>query len=72
MKKIVFSLICLLSVCSAFAATDIDEVPNVHVADSTKFVSNPDGILSPVCVDSLNLMLRLRISLTIMSRLTLP
>lgn len=58
MKKIVFSLICLLSVCSAFASTDIGEVPNVHVADSTKFVSNPDGILSPVCVDSLNLMLQ--------------
>ncbi len=39
------------------APVDIDGVPNVHVADSTQFVSNPDGILSAACVDSLNAMI---------------
>ncbi len=36
------------------AATDIDEVENVHIKDRTQYVSNPDGILSAACVDSLN------------------
>lgn len=32
----------------AFSATyTVDNVPNVHVLDRTKYVSNPDGILSP-------------------------
>lgn len=31
-------------------AYTVEEVPNVHVADRTKYVSNPDGILSPQAV----------------------
>ncbi|MCM1349375.1 MAG: TPM domain-containing protein [Firmicutes bacterium] len=38
-------------------ALEINEVPNVHLADSTQFVSNPRGILSQPCVDSLNVIL---------------
>ena len=33
------------------------EVPNVHKADRTQFVSNPDGILSPQAVAQLNSMM---------------
>lgn len=39
------------------SGTEIDEVPNVHLKDSTRFVSNPDGILSQECVDSLDMIL---------------
>lgn len=37
--------ICLVSVVSVTAYT-VDEIPNVHVTDHTRYVSNPDGILS--------------------------
>lgn len=50
-------LVCLISLCAICAPTDIDNVPNVHVADSTRFVSNPDNILSQACVDSLDAMI---------------
>lgn len=44
-------LIIVAVVATAFAAAaakpyGIGDVPNVHLADSTRFVSNPDGILS--------------------------
>lgn len=44
----------IIGAATAPAATDIDQVPNVHVQDRTQYVSNPDGILSAACVDSLN------------------
>ena len=33
-------------VASIAGARTIDEIPNVHIADSTRFVSDPDGYLS--------------------------
>lgn len=35
-------------------AISIDEVPNVHVADRSRYVSNPSGILSAECERTLN------------------
>lgn len=35
-------------------AMSLDEVPNVHVADRTRYVSNPSGVLSPSTVNSLD------------------
>jgi uncharacterized protein len=47
LKKIVFFFIALFAFGSAFAKSyTVDEVPNVQLADSTRLVSNPDGILS--------------------------
>lgn len=50
-------LLLLLPFAARAEVRDIADVPNVHVADRTKYVSNPDGVLSPACVDSLNAML---------------
>ncbi|MDE6563939.1 MAG: TPM domain-containing protein [Muribaculaceae bacterium] len=36
----------------------IDDVPNVHLQDSTRFVSNPDGILSQSAVDRIDAAMR--------------
>lgn len=44
---------------TAFAAQwKIETIPNVHLADSTKFVSNPDGVLSAATERDLNEKLR--------------
>lgn len=39
-------LSCCFIALSARSYT-VDEIPNVHVADRTRFLSNPDGIISP-------------------------
>lgn len=36
----------------------VKDIPNVHIADSTRFVSNPDGILSPQGEAAVNSALR--------------
>lgn len=48
MKRLIFLLtLPLLVAFSTIAATyRVNQVPNVHVTDSTRFVSDPDGILS--------------------------
>ncbi len=44
---------------SCLAATyTVDDLPIPYLSDSTQYVSNPDGILSPIAVDSLNMWLR--------------
>ena len=48
-------MLCVASVC-ARTYTPAD-VPNVHVADSTRYVSNPDGVLSPQAEARLNAQL---------------
>lgn len=57
-----FILAFLLSLMTTFGVAamgyTVDQIPNVHVSDSTKFVSNPDGILSPETVASLNANIR--------------
>lgn len=43
------AIICLLAATVTHAAAEtytVEQVPNVHLSDSTCFVSNPDGILS--------------------------
>ena len=43
------SLIIALATLSA-GARSVEEVPNVHVADSTRYVSDPDNYLSPAAL----------------------
>lgn len=45
MKKTIISLLFVLVALVAGAYT-VDQVPNVHVENRTRYVSNPDGILS--------------------------
>ena len=49
----------LLLVCPLIRATEytVDKVPNVHLDDGRRFVSNPDGILSAETVNTLDQML---------------
>lgn len=55
MTRIVLFITLLLMALSAGARQySVGEVPNVHLADSTRFVSNPDGILSESTVASLD------------------
>lgn len=60
MRKTVIALF-LLCFChiSHLAAKDykVEEIPLVHLADRTRYVSNPDGILSPATVKAVDEML---------------
>mgnify|MGYP004446885577 FL=1 len=47
-------IIAILALVPTMAARTIDEVPNVHVQDRTRYVSNPDNVLSQAAVDSLD------------------
>lgn len=65
MKRLLLTL--LLVAAATFGTTaknyTVDSVPNVQVADQRRFVSNPDGILSPEAVYTIDTMLyRLRTS----------
>lgn len=54
MKKKILILLCsVLSALPLYAYT-VDEIPNVHLADKTKFVTNPDGIISTQAEARLN------------------
>ena len=44
----------LIFACLPVLARTVDEVPNVHVEDRTQFVSDPDNVLSPAAIDTLN------------------
>lgn len=63
MRKIL-SLLLLTALSSAVMIArsyKVDEVPNVHLSDRTRFVSNPDGILSPAAQNEVDsTMSRLR------------
>lgn len=48
---LIFAFIACLG---ANAQTPLIDIKNVHAADSTRFVSNPDGVLSQAAVDSLD------------------
>ena len=49
--KFLFAILCLLSPVVLSAATyGVDAVPNVQRLDRTRYVSDPDGILSPEAV----------------------
>ncbi len=62
MKRLFLTFLLALAAVSAGARTwRTDEVPNVQLADRTRYVSDPDGILSPAAVtriDSLCAALR--------------
>lgn len=49
MKRILSFLILSLTFSLSLVARTyaVDEIPNVHLADSSRYVSDPDGILSP-------------------------
>lgn len=59
LKTTLLSLLLLCATLAAYAGgRSVSDIPNVHVADRTQFVSNPDGVLSDHAVVQLNNMLR--------------
>lgn len=48
LRSIIITLISIISL--SVGARSIDEIPNVHLADSTRFVSDPDNYLSPAAI----------------------
>ena len=59
MKRLLIYIICVIAAIGCRAATySVKDIPNVHIADSTRFVSNPDGILSPQGEAEINRTLR--------------
>ncbi len=54
MLKTVLSILSILFCALSAKSYTVEEIPNVHVADKTQYVSNPDGILSANAVDSIN------------------
>lgn len=59
MKKLFILLACCLLtvVSSAQEAYTIDNLPNVHLHDASRYVCDPANILSPIAADSINRML---------------
>lgn len=57
MRKLL-SILCLLA-CLSLQAKEytIQEIPMVHLQDRTRYVSNPDGILSPYAVATMDSIL---------------
>lgn len=57
--KILFAGLATVLCCLSAEAQGYtpEQIPNVHVADRTQYVSNPDGVLSGAAVDSLNQLL---------------
>lgn len=60
MKRVLFLVTALIvALLNVSAATyTVEQIPNVHVADSSQYVSNPDGILSHAAVNRMNAILR--------------
>lgn len=59
MKRLLIYIICVLAAVGVRARTySVSEIPNVHLSDSTRFVTNPDGIMSPGAEMELNETLR--------------
>ena len=59
MKRHLIYIICIIAALSCGGTTySVKDIPNVHIADSTRFVSNPDGILSPQGEAEVNRALR--------------
>ncbi len=58
MSRIIYLSILLVSIALSGAARSLTpaEVPNVHLQNRTRYVSNPDGILSQAAVDSIDSM----------------
>lgn len=60
MKRYISVILTVVLAAAALSAKtySVAEVPNVHLADSTRFVSNPDGILSDGAVTQLDAIMR--------------
>lgn len=55
MKRVLATFALLLSLTVAFAKSySVSDVPNVFTKDSTQYVSNPDGIISPEATAAIN------------------
>lgn len=56
---LIMAVVCCSVLCVTAGGTvhTVKTVPNVHVADRTKYVSNPDGVLSPGAEAQLNSIL---------------
>lgn len=58
MKRILLLMAtAVVAIASALAAYTPADIPNVHVADRTRYVSNPDGVLSSVAEARLDSLL---------------
>lgn len=58
MTRLTTFLAAIAATLAAWAATySVNEIPNVHVADRTRYVSNPDGVISPATEAELNALL---------------
>lgn len=59
MRRSLFLIFLLTLSLSVLARTwKVSDIPNVHLADSTQFVSDPDGILSPDAKAAINSSMR--------------
>lgn len=60
MRKLIILIISILSTTIVAMATkwSAETLPMPYLQDNRRYVSNPDGILSPVAEDSTNLMLK--------------
>lgn len=50
MKSFILSLFLILTAAPLIGARAIKDIPNVHLADSTRFVSDPDGYMSAAAI----------------------
>jgi uncharacterized protein len=58
MKRLTILFFAILSIVSLQARNwKVDEVPNVHVADRTRFLSNPEGIISQAAQTQIDTLL---------------
>lgn len=58
-RLLIYIIMSLALLLPAAAKTySVKEIPNVHLADSTRFVTNPDGVLTPAGEQELNSRLR--------------
>ncbi len=59
MTRAIFSIIIFLVSCAAALAAgrSVSDIPNVHVADRSRYVSNPDGVISAQAEARLNQLL---------------
>jgi len=58
MKKLLLIFLLILSCISSGICTTVKEVPNVHISDRNRYVSDPDGLLSPATVNRIDSRLR--------------
>ena len=57
MKKLLFILCLLAGLYAQAKEYTLQEIPMVHLQDRTRYVSNPDGILSPAAVATMDSIL---------------